>query len=144
MDHVYNYEDHVRFAEDMEDAGRLPKTFMAIDPVSHKDYIWDDVTRMRTLNTRQSQKNRQNHICPLQLDIVERLIERYSNKGELVFDPFGGIGTVPYCAVKMGRKGLSTELNYDYWRDSLTYLREAELEKTSPTLFDFVEYEETA
>lgn len=139
MEHVYNYEDHVRFAEDMEAAGRLPKTFMAIDPVSHKDYIWDDVTRMRTLNTRQSQKNRQNHICPLQLDIVERLIERYSNKGELVFDPFGGIGTVPYCAVKMGRKGISTELNYDYWRDSLTYLREAELEKTSPTLFDFID-----
>ena len=142
--HVYNYEDHVRFAEDMEIAGRLPKTFMVIDPVSHKDYIWDDVTRMRTLNSRQSQKNRQNHICPLQLDIVERLIERYSNKGELVFDPFGGIQTVPYCAIKMGRKGLSTELNYDYWRDGLTYLREAELEQTSPTLFDFMEYEETA
>ena len=142
--HVYNYEDHVRFAEDMEAAGRLPKTFMAIDPVSHKDYIWDDVTRMRTLNSRQSQKNRQNHICPLQLDIVERLIERYSNKGELVFDPFGGIATVPYCAVRMGRRGLSTELNYDYWRDGLTYLREAELGQLSPTLFDFVEYEESA
>lgn len=139
QEHVYNYEAHVRFAEEMEAKGRLPKTFMAIDPVSHKDYIWDDVTRMRTLNTRQSQKNRQNHICPLQLDIVERLIERYSNKGDVVFDPFGGIGTVPYCAVRMGRKGLSTELNYDYWRDGLTYLREAEQEKTSPTLFDFME-----
>ena len=76
------------------------------------------------------------HVCPLQLDIVERLIERYSNKGELVFDPFGGIGTVPYCAVKMGRKGMSTELNYEYWRDSLTYMREAETDVTSPTLFD--------
>ena len=62
---------------------------MAVDPVSKKDWIWDDVTRMRTLNTKQSQKKRQNHICPLQLDIVERLIERYSNRGELVFDPFG-------------------------------------------------------
>ena len=139
-DHVYNYEAHVRFAEDMEESGRLPKTFMAIDPVSHKDWIWDDVTRMRTLNTRQSQKNRQNHICPLQLDIVERLIERYSNKGDVVFDPFGGIQTVPYCAIKMGRKGLSTELNYDYWRDGLTYLREAEMEMTSPTLFDFMDF----
>lgn len=139
MEHVYNYEDHVRFAEDMEAGGRLPKTFMAIDPVSHKDWIWDDVTRMRTLNSRQSQKNRQNHICPLQLDIVERLIERYSNKGEMVFDPFGGIQTVPYCAIKLGRKGMSTELNYDYWRDGLTYLREAECEQTSPTLFDFMD-----
>lgn len=139
-EHIYNYDAHVKFAEDMEEAGRLPKTFMAIDPVSHKDWIWDDVVRMRTLNTRQSQKNKQNHICPLQLDIVERLIERYSNKGDVVFDPFGGIQTVPYCAVKMGRKGLSTELNYDYWRDGLTYLREAEQEKTSPTLFDFMDF----
>lgn len=138
-EHVYNYESHVRFAEEMEQAGRLPKTFMAVDPVSHKDYIWDDVTRMRTLNTRQSQKNRQIHICPLQLDIVERLIERYSNKGDVVFDPFGGIQTVPYCAVKLGRRGLSTELNYDYWRDGLTYLREAEQEMTSPTLFDLMD-----
>lgn len=136
-EHIYNYVEHVKFAEGLEAAGKLPKDFMAIDPVSHKDYIWDDVTRMRTLNSRQSQKNLRMHVCPLQLDIVERLIERYSNKGELVFDPFGGIGTVPYCAVKMGRKGMSTELNYDYWRDSLAYMREAESDVTSPTLFDF-------
>ena len=140
-EHIYNYEDHLAFAEALNDCGHLPKTFMAVDPVSHKDYIWDDVTRMRTLNSRQTQKNRQNHICPLQLDIVERLIERYSNKGDVVFDPFGGIQTVPYCAVKMGRKGLSTELNRDYWKDGLTYLREAEMEKTAPTLFDLIEFE---
>ena len=72
------------------------------------------------------------------MDIVERLIERYSNKGDLVFDPFGGISTVPYCAVKMGRKGLATELNHDYWRDGLEYLREAEMSQTSPTLFDLM------
>ena len=140
-EHIYNYEDHLAFAEALNECGHLPKTFMAVDPVSHKDYIWDDVTRMRTLNSRQTQKNRQNHICPLQLDIVERLIERYSNKGDLVFDPFGGIGTVPYCAVKMGRKGLSTELNHEYWKDGLTYLREAECEKTAPTLFDLLDME---
>ena len=138
-EHIYNYEEHVSFAEELEAYRKLPKTFMAVDPVSKKPWIWDDVTRMRTLNTRQSQKKRQNHICPLQLDIVERLIERYSNKGELVFDPFGGIGTVPYCAVNLGRKGLSTELNYDYWKDSLSYLYEAEMEVSAPTLFDLLD-----
>lgn len=76
--------------------------------------------------------------CPLQIDIVNRLIERYSNKGDLVFDPFGGIQTVPYCAIKLGRRGLSTELNYDYWKDGLAYLREAERDVTPPTLFDFI------
>lgn len=137
-ENVYNYERHVEFAELLEAKNKLPKTFMAIDPVSKKDHIWDDITRMRTLNSRQTQKKQVNHICPLQLDIVERLIERYSNKGEVVFDPFGGIGTVPYCAVKMGRRGLSTELNYDYWRDSIGYLTEAEMDVTAPTLFDLM------
>lgn len=143
-EHVYNFDDHVRFAEEMSAADKLPKTFMALDPVSKKDYIWDDVVRMRTLNSRQSQKNLQMHICPLQLDIVERLIVRYSNKGDVVFDPFGGLQTVPYCAVKLGRYGLSTELNFDYWKDGLAYLMEAEAEQTSPTLFDFINETENA
>ena len=137
-EHIYNYENHVAFAEELEAHNKLPRTFMAVDPVSHKEYIWDDVVRMKTLNSRQAQKNLQMHICPLQIDIVNRLIERYSNKGDLVFDPFGGIQTVPYCAVKLGRKGLSTELNYDYWRDGLAYLREAEMDISSPTLFDLM------
>jgi DNA modification methylase len=140
-ENIYNYESHVSFAEELEACNKLPKTFMAIDPVSKKEWIWDDVLRMRTLNSRQSQKNLQMHVCPLQLDIVERLIERYSNRGDLVFDPFGGIGTVPYCAVRMGRYGLSTELNYDYWRDGLRYSVEAENEILSPTLFDFIKEE---
>lgn len=138
--HIYSYEQHVSFAEELESYGKLPKTFMAVDPVSKKPWVWDDVTRMRTLNTRQSQKNRQNHICPLQLDIVERLIERYSNKGDVVFDPFGGIQTVPYCAIKMGRFGLSTELNHEYWKDGLSYLMEAEAEVSAPTLFDLIDF----
>lgn len=140
-ENVYNFEDHVAFAEELDMYGKLPRTFMAIDPVSKKDWIWDDVVRMRTLNTRQSQKNRQNHICPLQLDIIERLIERYSNKGDLIFDPFGGIQSTSYCAIKKGRRGLSTELNYDYWRDGLTYLCEAENDVLAPTLFDVIDEE---
>ena len=82
--------------------------------------------------------------CPLPIDLVNRCIERWSNKGDVVFDPYGGLGTVPYCAIKLGRKGLMTELNWEYWRDGLTYLREAEMEMTSPTLFDFMEFEESA
>ena len=57
-------------------------------------------TRMLTLNSDQSKRAVEQHVCPLQIDIVKRLIERYSNKGELVYDPFCGLGTVPYCAWK--------------------------------------------
>ena len=78
------------------------------------------------------------HVCPLQLDIVERLINRYSNPGEVVFDPFGGIMTVPYMAVKMGRDGWANELNPDYFRDGLGYLKEADAERDVPTLLDLL------
>lgn len=135
---VYDYHHHLAIAETMEQAGRLPSTFMAVDPVSQSDMVWDDVVRMRTLNTQQSRRRQQNHVCPLQLDIVERIINRYSSPGDLVFDPFGGIGTVPYQAVRLGRRGLSTELNADYYRDSLRYLREAEQSALAPTLFDLI------
>lgn len=138
-ENIYDFEKHLEIADYLDSIGMLPKTFMAIDPSSHKDWIWDDVTRMKTLNCKQSQKKRQMHICPLQLDIVERLIERYSNKDDVVFDPFGGIQTVPYCAVKLGRRGLSTELNYDYWKDGITYLKEIEINMLAPTLFDLAE-----
>lgn len=76
--------------------------------------------------------------CPLQIDIVERIINRYSNKDDLVYDPFGGLMTVPMTAVKMGRRGYGCELNEDYFRDGVGYCQAAEEEIATPTLFDFL------
>ena len=75
-------------------------------------------------------------ICPLQLDIIKRLITRYTNEGDMVFDPFGGIGSVPYQAIKMNRRGMMTELNGEYFRCAVGYCEMAENEITAPTLFD--------
>lgn len=136
---IYDYHKHVEFAEFLEEFDKLPKTFALVEPSSNGFDTWDDITRMRTLNARQHLKKRANHICPLQLDIIERCIERYSNKGDLVFDPFGGIGSTGYCAIKQGRKAILTELNFDYYNDAHFYLQEAEIEATQPTLFDFIE-----
>ena len=138
-DTVYSYEEHVALAKKLDADGHLPATFMVLAPGSWSDEVWDDINRMRTLNMNQKLHNRQMHVCPLQLDIVERLINRYSNPGEIVFDPFGGIMTVPYMAVKMGRDGWANELNADYFRDGLGYLREADAERDVPTLFDLLE-----
>ena len=138
-DTVYSYEDHVALAKKLDADGHLPATFMVLAPGSWTDEVWDDVNRMRTLNMNQKLHNRQMHVCPLQLDIVERLINRYSNPGEVVFDPFGGIMTVPYMAVKMGRDGWANELNADYFRDGLGYLREADATRDVPTLLDLLD-----
>ena len=137
-DNVYSYEDHVALAKQMDKEGRLPATFMVVAPGSWTDDVWDDINRMRTFNTTQSQRRKMLHVCPLQIDIVDRLIERYSNKGDTILDPFGGIMTVPTQAVKNGRYGIGIELNSDYFRDGVGYLQCADNDRGMPTLFDFI------
>lgn len=136
---VYSYHDHVELAKKLDENGKLPATFMVVAPGSWNQMeVWDDINRMRTLNTTQSRRRAQMHVCPLQLDIVERIINRYSNEGDLVYDPFGGLMTVPMTAVKMSRRGYGCELNPDYFRDGVGYLQAAEDEIEEPTLFDFM------
>lgn len=137
---VYSYEEHVKLAEELDKNDKLPATFMVVAPGSWNNLdVWDDINRMRTLNTTQSRRKQQMHVCPLQLDIVERIINRYSNEGDMVLDPFGGLMTVPMTAVKMKRYGYGIELSCDYFRDGVGYLQEAENEIETPTLFDFME-----
>lgn len=138
-ENVYDYQEHVELAKKLDKGGKLPATFMVVAPGSWNQMeVWDDINRMRTLNTSQSRRRAQMHVCPLQLDIVERIINRYSNEDDLVLDPFGGLMTVPMMAVKMKRRGYGIELNPDYFRDGVGYLQAAEEEMETPTLFDFI------
>ncbi|CAD1792750.1 DNA methylase N-4 [Xanthomonas arboricola] len=136
---VYDYETHVRIGEELEARGALPSTFMSLAPGSHDPDVWHDVNRMLTLNGEQTRRGLENHICPLQFDIVDRLIQRFSNAGELVFDPFGGLFTVPYRALKLGRQGRAAELSTAYFMDGVKYLQAAEREMSMPDLFATME-----
>lgn len=139
---VYDYEHHVAIGEALALRGRLPTTFMLVPPhVVGRDDIWTDVARMRTLNMTQQAKGLQQHLCPLQFDIVDRLIRRFTNEGETVLDPFGGLMTVPYCALKMGRKGVGIELNPGYWADGVKHCEAAERGRAMPGLFDLLQAE---
>lgn len=133
---VYDYEAHVRIGEQLEGRGALPATFMSLAPGSWSPHVWHDVNRMITLNGEQKRRNVQMHVCPLQFDIVDRLITRFSNPGELVFDPFGGLGTVPLRALKLGRRGRGVELNPGYYFDAVKYLQAEERRRDMPSLFD--------
>lgn len=136
-EHPYDYHQHVAFNEAMGD--RLPAKFMLMPPQApdeYEDTVWTDVLFMRTLNMSQARRRVEKHICPLPLDIVERLIVRYSNEGELILDPFMGIGTTGFMALKLGRSAIGAELNPTYFDASLHYFMEAEAERQAPTLFD--------
>lgn len=134
---VYNYKEHIELAKKLDIDGKLPASFMVVAPGSWSNEVWDDILRMKTLNAKQTQKRLQNHVCPLQIDIVERIINRYSNPGELAGDPFGGLMTVPKVALDLGRKGWGCELASNYFRDGVGYLQAADADIKVPSLFDF-------
>src|SRR5206468_7335819 len=119
----------------------LPATFMLLPPHSWHPGVETDVTRMQTLNGLQHAKGKEMHLCPLQFDIVDRAIRQYTMEGETVYDPFGGLMTVPYRALLMGRKGIGVELSPGYWADGVAYCMEAERKRAIPTLFDLLEIE---
>lgn len=79
--------------------------------------VWHDIDYSRTLQYRSGRDgNDEKHICPLQLDTIERILHLYSNEGETVFSPFGGIGSEGCTAIKMNRKSISIELKESYFK----------------------------
>jgi DNA modification methylase len=94
---------------------------------------------MLTLNGAQSAKGKEMHLCPMQFDLADRVIEQFSMEGETVMDPFGGLMTVPYRAIMAGRHGIGIELSTPYFLDGAAYCRAAEQKRAMPSLFDVAE-----
>lgn len=103
--------------------------------------VWMDIDYSRTLQYRSGRDgNDEKHICPLQLDTIERIIHLYSNEGETVLSPFGGIGSEGFTAIKMNRKSVSIELKESYFKINAENHKSISKEKNSViTLFDFAE-----
>lgn len=90
--------------------------------------IWDDINQSRTLNKLPARDDSdEKHMCPLQLDVIERCIHLWTNPGDLVFSPFTGIGSEGYCAVKMGRRFVGTELKLQYFELACQNISDAKL-----------------
>lgn len=140
----YDYRAHVRHLEGMDERRELGRANGEPVPVDHPA-VWWDIQRTNVLNIKGAKENpEEKHICPLQLDLVERCIERASNKGDVVLDYFAGIGSVPERAIRLGRKGVGIELKKSYFETAVRYLSEAELQLAQPTLFDWLELQEAA
>lgn len=92
--------------------------------------VWMDVQQTRVLNGELArEQNDERHICPLQLDVIERSLRLWSRKGDLVFSPFAGIGSEGFCAVKMGRTFVGSELKQSYFKLACDHLRKAAAER---------------
>ncbi len=100
--------------------------------------IWLGIHETETLqHTKARGIDDEKHVCPLQLGTIERCIKLYSNPGETVLTPFGGIGSEAYMAVKLGRKAILIELKEEYFRKAVNNLRQVSSNKTD--LFQFNE-----
>lgn len=99
--------------------------------------VWLGIRETNTLNARVAREDAdERHICPLQLDFIERCVRLWSNPGELVLSPFAGIGSELYVAVKLGRRAMGVELKPSYWRTAVDNLRALDAEMSVPSLFD--------
>lgn len=99
--------------------------------------VWWDIKETNTLNVRVAREDAdERHICPLQLDFIERCVRLWSNPGETVLSPFAGIGSEIFTAVKLGRRGIGCELKPSYWRTAVDNLTRLEDELGHATLFD--------
>ncbi|MBZ0294652.1 MAG: site-specific DNA-methyltransferase, partial [Anaerolineae bacterium] len=99
--------------------------------------VWSDINQMDVLNYLVAKADKdERHICPLQLDLIARLIQWKSNPGDTVFDPFGGIASTGYKALEMGRQFVGAELKPEYHRLGVKYLKAKEIELSQRTLFD--------
>lgn len=85
--------------------------------------VWMDIRQSDTLQKKSAREEKdERHICPLQLEVIQRCIELWTNPNDIVLDPFAGIGSVPYTAVKMGRRGIGVELKESYYNQAVNNL----------------------
>lgn len=138
--------DYVLFFRN-EGENAIPVNQQSVDPAApnylpvdlwqkYASPVWNDVNYSRTLQyTTARDSNDEKHICPLQLDTIERIIQLYSNEGETVFSPFGGIGSEGYQALKMGRKSISIELKESYFNINIQNHKNAVEAEKQLTLF---------
>ena len=92
----------------------------------YADPVWTDIRATRTLNERAAREQQdERHICPMALDIIERAIQLYSNPGDVILDPFSGIGSTGYMAIQTGRRFVGAELKRSYFDQAVKNIRDA-------------------
>lgn len=98
--------------------------------------VWSDINQSRTLNYRMARDEKdERHICPLQLDVIERCLQLWSNEGDTVLSPFAGIGSEGVMSLRLGRKFVGFELKQSYFDAACKFLEQEELDQSSARLF---------
>jgi len=128
--------------ENMERVTHTDETFPVSIWQRYASPVWMDINPSDTLQYKSARENEdERHVCPLQLSVIKRGIELWTNKGDTVLTPFMGIGSEAYMAVKMNRKAIGIELKESYYRQAVANVKEATKQR-QPDLFDFIQAKE--
>lgn len=121
--------------ENTEPVGQDAEKFPVTQWQKWASPVWMDIRQTNTLNVTMARDGEdERHLCPLQLDLIERAITLWSNPGDIVFSPFAGVGSEGVQAVRMKRKFVGSELKESYFRQASKFLAEAEA--SAVDLFD--------
>jgi DNA modification methylase len=130
--------------DNVEPISHTHETFPVSKWQNYASPVWMDINPSRTLQFKTAREtDDERHICPLQLDVIERAMELWSNPGDLVFSPFTGIGSEGYVSIEMGRRFVGAELKPSYWELAKRNLSEAR-ETQASGLFADEEFGEVA
>ena len=112
--------------ENPERVSHAPETFPVNVWQNYASPVWMDIRQSDTLQKKSARTEKdERHICPLQLEVIQRCIELWTNPNDIVFDPFGGIGSTPYVALTLGRRTISSELKESYFQQMKGNVEEA-------------------
>lgn len=122
-------------AADADRVGHDAKNFPVMQWQQWASPVWMDIQQTDVLNVKVAREDKdERHLCPLQLDLIERAVRLWSNPGDTVFSPFLGIGSEGWVSLRCGRRFVGSELKPAYFRQAVKNLREAEASERS--LFD--------
>ena len=122
-------------ARDTDRVGHDAKLFPVDQWQQWASPVWMDINQTNVLNVKLAREEKdERHLCPLQLDLIERAIRLWSNPGDTVLSPFTGIGSEGVMALKAGRRFIGSELKETYYRQAVKNLIEAERDSSTPSL----------
>lgn len=137
-EYVCVFRKWAKDGEEVSPVGHKPEDFPLDDWQQIASPVWMDIQQTNVLNARIARADQdEKHLCPLQLDVIERCLRLWSNPGDLVLSPFAGIGSEGYVSLKMGRRFIGAELKREYFQQACSNLHEIELEATAQTKLDF-------
>lgn len=115
----------VKPGDNAEPISHTPEDFSLDQWQEWASPVWMSVNQSNVLNVKMAREGQdERHLCPLQLDVIDRALIMWSNAGDKVLSPFMGIGSEGYCSLKLGRKFIGTELKESYWRQACKYLNQ--------------------